>query len=91
MAKSKPLTVTTDGLQSYQDAFKKEFFTLRKPRTEHIRSAGIRATRRNNIVVERLNGTVRERNKVMRGLKKEETPIAKGFQIYYNSLSHINH
>jgi transposase-like protein len=83
-AKSKPITVTTDGLQSYNDAFKKEFFTLRNPRTQHIRSAGIRATRRNNNVVERLNGTVRERNKTMRGLKKEDTPITRGFQIYYN-------
>jgi len=27
---------------------------------------------------------MRERNKVMRGLKSEDTPIAKGFQIYYN-------
>jgi transposase InsO family protein len=34
--------------------------------------------------VERLNGTVRERNKVLRGLKKEDTPISKDFQIYYN-------
>ena len=83
-AKSKPETVTTDGLQSYSEAFKKEFFTLRNPRTEHVRSAGIRASRKNNNNIERLNGTVRERNKVMRGLKSEDTPIAKGFQIYYN-------
>ena len=85
-AKSKPMTVTTDGLQSYQDAFNKEFFTLRNPRTKHIRSAGIRATRRNNNNVERLNGTVRERNKTMRGLKKEDTPLTRGFQIYYNFI-----
>ncbi len=71
------------AFQSYQDAFNKEFFTLRNPRTEHVCSAGIRATRNNN-VVERLNGTVRERNKTMRGLKNEDTPITKGFQIYYN-------
>lgn len=85
-AKSKPLTVTTDGLRSYQDAFKKEFFTVRNPRTKHIRSAGIRASRQNNNNVERLNGTVRERNKTMRGLKKEDTPITRGFQIYYNLI-----
>jgi transposase-like protein len=85
-AKQKPLSITTDGLQSYNDAFKKEFFTLRNPRTEHIHSAGIRATRKNNNIVERLNGTVRERNKVMRGLKNEETAITKGFEIYYNFI-----
>jgi len=80
------MTVTTDGLRSYQDAFKKEFFTLRNPRTKHIRSAGIRASRRNNNNVERLNGTVRERNKVLRGLKREDTPITRGFQIYHNFI-----
>jgi putative transposase len=83
-AKQKPLSITTDGLQSYREAFNKEFFTLRNPRTQHIRSAGIRATRKNNNIVERLNGTVRERNKVMRGLKNEKTPINKGFELYYN-------
>lgn len=85
-ANSKPLTVTTDGLQSYQDAFRKEFFTLKNPRTQYVRSAGIRSSRRNNNVVERLNGTVRERNKVMRGLKNENTVITKGFEIYYNFI-----
>jgi len=39
-------------------------------------------------MVERLNGTVRERNKVMRGL--EGDPIAQiiidGFRIYYNFI-----
>jgi len=83
-AKTKPQTVTTDGLQAYHRAFNKEFFTRKNPRTKHIRSAGIRASRRNNNNVERLNGTVRERNKTMRGLKKEDTPITRGFQIYYD-------
>jgi len=75
----------TDGLQSYIKAFKKEFYTMRNPRTKHIRSAGMRS-RENNNNVERLNGTVRERNKVMRGLKNPETPITDGFQIYYNFI-----
>lgn len=61
-----------------------EFFTLRNPRIKYILSSGIRASRRNNNNVARLNGTVRERNKVMRGLKREDTPITRGFQIYYN-------
>ena len=33
----KPMTFITDGLQSYHDAYKKEFCTLKNPRTEHIR------------------------------------------------------
>ena len=58
MAKQKPETVTTDGLQSYVKAFKKEFYTMRDPRTKHVRSAGMRSRTNNN--VERLNGAVRE-------------------------------
>lgn len=85
-AKSKPQIVTTDGLKAYIDAFRKEFFTLRNPRTKHVRSAGIRASRKNNNNIERLNGTVRERNKTMRGLKREDTPLTRGFQIYYNFI-----
>lgn len=32
----KPEQVITDGLQAYKDAFNKEFWTLKKPRTEHV-------------------------------------------------------
>jgi hypothetical protein len=34
--------------------------------------------------MERLNGEVRDREKVMRGLKRDDTPILKGLQIYHN-------
>jgi hypothetical protein len=34
--------------------------------------------------MERLNGEVRDREKVMRGLKKPDTPILKGYQIFHN-------
>lgn len=38
----------------------------------------------NNNIIERLNGTKREREKVMRGLKTEETSIIPMQDIYYN-------
>jgi hypothetical protein len=41
---------------------------------------------RNNNKMERLNGEIRDREKVMRGLKTENTPILKGYQIYHNYL-----
>lgn len=86
LAKVKPAYVITDGLRAYQDAFKKEFFTLRNPRTKHVRLAGI-AKRENNNMVERFHGTVRERDKVMRGLKKNPTnDVIDGFRIYYNFI-----
>jgi hypothetical protein len=34
--------------------------------------------------MERFNGEVRDREKVMRGLKKVDTPILTGYQIFHN-------
>lgn len=36
--------------------------------------------------MERLNGEIRDREKVMRGLKRKETPILAGYQIYHNYM-----
>ena len=81
----KPETLITDGLPAYHDAFKKEFWTLRNPRTEHVRHIKIRGDHNNN-KMERLNGEIRDREKVMRGLKREDTPILKGYQIFHNYI-----
>jgi len=34
--------------------------------------------------VERMNGEIRDREKVMRGVKKADSPILKGYQLYHN-------
>jgi len=39
-----------------------------------------------NNKMERLNGEIRDREKVMRGLKKDDTPILKGYQIFHNYI-----
>lgn len=62
-----------------------EFWTLRNPRTEHVRHIKIQGDHNNN-KMERLNGEIRDREKVMRGLKKEDTPILKGYQIFHNYI-----
>ena len=36
--------------------------------------------------MERMNRAVRDREKVMRGLKKKDTPIVKGYQIFHNYI-----
>jgi putative transposase len=36
--------------------------------------------------MERLNGEVRDREKVMRGLKKSDTTILTGYQLFHNYL-----
>jgi putative transposase len=81
----KPMTMITDGLPAYHDAYKKEFRTLRKPRTEHIRHIKLKGDHNNN-KMERLNGEIRQREKTMRGLKRKDTPILKGYQIYHNYI-----
>ena len=79
----KPKILITDGLPSYREAYLKEFYTMSKAtRTEHIHSIRIQGDRNNKM--ERLNGEIRDREKVMRGLKKPETPIIPGYQIYHN-------
>ncbi len=40
----------------------------------------------NNNHIERLDGTVRDREKTMRGLKVDETPIVDGHRLYYNYI-----
>jgi len=44
------MAVVTDGLRAYEDAITKEFFTLKAPRTEHIRIPNIRDRSNNNMV-----------------------------------------
>jgi transposase-like protein len=83
VAGKKPKTIVTDGLPAYQKAYNKEFFTLKNPRTEHISHIRLSGDMNNNLI-ERLHGTKREREKVMRGLKTEETPVVPMQDIYYN-------
>jgi len=84
---NKPRCIITDGLQSYKKAINKEFHTVKKE-TIHIGNVGIRGkrfknTKFDNNLVERLQGTIRDRNKTQRGLKSESTPFIKGHEIYY--------
>jgi putative transposase len=40
----------------------------------------------NNNKMERMNGEVRDREKVMRGLKKIDTIVLPGYQLYHNYI-----
>jgi len=80
----KPKIVVTDGLQSYKKAVKKEFNT-NMHETERLWNVGLQHHPNNNHV-ERLHGTIRQREKTMRGLKIEDTPIVDGNRIYYNFI-----
>jgi len=85
VAGKKPMTLITDGLPIYHDAYKKEFWTHRVPRTQHIRHITLKGDRNNN-KMERFNGEIRDREKVMRGLKRNDTSILKGYEIFHNYI-----
>jgi len=80
VAKDEPHVLLTDGLQSYVSAAQKEF-----PSTIHVSGVGIQG-RFNNNRMERLHGTFKERNKVMRAIKKPDSAIITGQRVYYNHL-----
>ncbi len=80
----KPKYIVTDGLHSYKDAINKEFITSHQE-TEHLWNVGLQHHPNNNHV-ERLHGTIRQRQKVMRGIKIEATPIVEGHRLYYNFI-----
>jgi len=85
----KPRVFITDGLQAYRDAFKKEYGAVKKGSPIHIRHISLKGDRNNN-KMERLNGEFRDREKVMRGVKKKDSVIFDGYQIYHNYIrSHM--
>jgi len=78
----------TDGLPASKEAIKVEFFDHTAPiQNPHIRLKDFE-TKPNNNLLERLNGTFRERTKVMRSLDSsigaEEFVV--GMQTYYNYI-----
>jgi len=68
----KPKAIVHDGLPAYEKAFDKEFFTLKNPRTLNIRSVSVRHEGLNS-KLERLNGTVRDREVTKRGMDHIES------------------
>lgn len=83
VAGKKPHTMVTDGLNSYKGAFKKEFYDHHQS-CQHIADVALQESLNN--VLERMHGSIREREKVTRGLKVDETPIIPMNQIYYNFI-----
>ena len=72
----------TDGLPSYRRAMRRAFPTHL---VKHVVSKGIRAEINNNLS-ERLQGTIRDRDKTLRSLKSRETGQAyvDGLVMHYN-------
>ena len=86
IAAKKPKTLITDGAPNFHEAYMREFWTSNvESRPEHIREIRINGQVHNN-KMERLNGQIRDRERVMRTLEKADTPILTGMQIYHNFI-----
>ena len=91
VAEKKPKILVTDGLRSYHDAWLKEFRTNKlETSTQHIRHISLAGTHR-NYKQERLNGEIRDREKVFRGLKKPDTPILTATKFITAMCGHTKH
>ncbi len=80
-ASRRPKFIQSDRLSSYVDGVERAFGAG----VHHIPTDGLRATVNNNLS-ERLQGTIRARSKVMRGLKSQKTAqlVLDGWTIHYN-------
>jgi transposase-like protein len=84
VAEKSPKTLITDGAPNFHEAYEQEFWTQKiATRTEHIREIAFDGVRHNN-KMERMNGELRQREKVMRTLERPDTAILTGMQIYHN-------
>ena len=83
IGQKQPTFLVTDGCVPYMESIKRVM-----GQTNHIRLTSIRDKRTNNNVMERLNGTIRERLKVMRGMQNTETAdlMTEAFGNYYNHI-----
>ncbi|MDE0091579.1 MAG: hypothetical protein OXP12_09600 [Thaumarchaeota archaeon] len=89
-----PSVLITDGLPAYQKAARKVFGNG----TYHKCDAGIRSKRKgpnggssgsyhpSNNKMERLNGTIRDREKTFRGLSAADTAVFDGMKVHYNHV-----
>jgi transposase-like protein len=86
LEKQKPIAFFTDGSFAYDKAFNKVFWSnYRTSKVEWVRRVGIRA-RETNQIIERKHGTLKDRLRPTRGLKKDKTAEKwlNGYIINYN-------
>lgn len=99
----RPKEISSDGLAAYPEAIKREFGRYRRPGdapkdpkspnyghstwSPHKRVPSIRAPESNNIL-ERLNGTSKDRTKTMRAYDNDRgaSALSLGWQVHYNLI-----
>jgi transposase-like protein len=83
-------SITTDAMSSYKSAFESHFINDSKSKTKNppklIFGAGIKSPVGDNNIMERVNNTIRTRERNYRGLKSDDTPMLPLFVAYYNLI-----
>lgn len=83
-AGKKPRVLISDGAANFAEATTKEWWTQKRDgRVIHIADITLSGAVHNN-KMERQNGEWRDREKVMRSLKREDSPVLAGMQIFHN-------
>ena len=84
LAGKAPSTLITDGAYNFNSAFRHAFWRENKAlairHERHVRFQGDL----DNQKMERMNGEIRDREKTVRGVKKESSPLISGLRIYHN-------
>ncbi|MGI0080840.1 MAG: DDE-type integrase/transposase/recombinase, partial [Nitrososphaerales archaeon] len=82
----KPERIITDGARNFREAYRRELWEMRRVLTPvHVRKIRLEGKSTNN-KMEKMNGEVRDREKVMRGLKNQDYAILNGYQIFHNFI-----
>jgi hypothetical protein len=81
-----PMAISENFESTFRYAYRRENEALMTQHIRHVRMSGDN----NNNNMERMNGEIRDREKVVRGIKREDSPIIAGLQIYHNYVrSHM--
>lgn len=81
-----PFHIITDGAPNFHAGIGAEFWREKKALAiVHERDIRFGGQIHNN-KMERLNGEIRDREKVVRGVKKADSPLIEGYQIYHNYI-----
>ncbi len=81
-----PSTIITDGAFNFNSAIRHAYWRESKAlAVQHVRHVRMSGDKNNN-KMERLNGEIRDREKVMRSLKRTDSPALTGYQIYHNYI-----
>lgn len=89
-AEEKPEMVVTDGLHAYNEGFNKVWYSRYKDkRPTFVHETGIRGKNKygkDNNIIERFHGNLKDRYKVMRGLGEIDTAkkVLDGWVVHYN-------